>query len=75
MSREDSNKLHYVIALIAEFAHKFNIDEKQSFNYIRRFKGYDYIKSYYDVIHTMSFEDAVEGLAIVCNHNGGKLVY
>ena len=55
MSREETNKLKYTIALIAEFAEKFGIGEKQAYNYLSRFKGLAHLFSFYDVIHTLSF--------------------
>lgn len=75
MSREETNKLKYTIALVAEFAQKFGIGEKQAFNYMQRFKGTDYLASFYDVLHTQSFEDAIESVSIICQRNGGKLIY
>ena len=39
MSREETNKLKYTIALIAEFADRFGVGEKQAYNYLSRFKG------------------------------------
>ena len=59
MSREETNKLKYTIALIAEFAEKFGIGEKQAYNYLSRFKGLAHLFSFYDVIHTLSFEEAI----------------
>ena len=74
MSREENNKLKYTIALIAEFASRFGIGEKQAYNYLSRFKGLLHLAAYYDVIHTQSFDDAVDAMAQVCRHNGGGLV-
>ena len=31
---------------IAEFAKKFHLGKKQAYNYLKRFKGLDYLKSY-----------------------------
>ena len=73
MSHEESNRLKYMIALIAEFAKKFGIGEKQAYNYLARFKGLEHLSAYYDVIHTLSFDDAVEAMIQVCGHNGGRL--
>ncbi len=75
MSREESNKLKFTIALIAEFATKFNIQQRQAFNYLKRFKGLDFLNEHYNVEHTQSFEDTIEDLSIVCNRHGGKLKY
>ena len=55
MSREELNQIRYVIAFISEFARKFNLGQKQAFNYLKRFKGLDYLYSFYDVLHTQSF--------------------
>lgn len=75
MSRSENNKLKYIIALIAEFAAKFSIGEKQAYNYLKRFKGMDYLSEFYDVLHTLSFEETVSSLSTICNRNGGKLIY
>ena len=73
MSREETNKLKYTIALIAEFADRFDIGEKQAYNYLSRFKGLAHLFLFYNVIHTQSFDDAVDIMVQVCAHNGGGL--
>lgn len=73
MSREELNQIRYVIAFISEFARKFNLGQKQAFNYLKHFKGLDYLYSFYDVLHTQSFEDAIHDICIICLRNGGKL--
>lgn len=75
MSRKEENKLRYMIALIAEFADKFGLGERQAYSYLHRFKGMAHLASYYDVLHTLSFEDAIETLSLICNQHGGKLKY
>ena len=67
--------MKYTIALIAEFAKKFHLGKKQAYNYLKRFNGLDYLKSYYDVLHTLSFEEAIRDISIICFRNGGKLQY
>ena len=59
--------------LIAEFAKKFNLGQRQAYNYLKRFKGIDYLISFYDVLHTQSFEDAIHDISIICQRNGGAL--
>ena len=73
MSHEESNRLKYTISLIAEFADRFGIGEKQAFNYLLRFKGLSHLSIYYDVIHTQSYHDAIATMVQVCGHNGGGL--
>ena len=75
MSREETNQIRYIIALIAEFAKKFNLGQRQAYNDLKRFKGIDYLMSFYDVLHTQSFEDAIHAITIICERNGGTLKY
>ena len=75
MSREETNQIRYIIALIAEFAKMFNLGQRQAYNYLKRFKGIDYLMSFYDVLHTQSFEDAIHDISIICERNGGTLKY
>ena len=75
MSREETNQIRYIIALIAEFTKKFNLGQRQAYNYLKRFKGIDYLMSFYDVLHTQSFEDAIHDISIICERNGGTLKY
>ena len=75
MSREETNQIRYIIALIAEFAKKFNLGQRQAYNYLKRFKGIDYLMSFYDILHTQSFEDAIHDISIICERDGGTLKY
>ena len=47
MSREETNKLQYTIALIADFAKTYHIKQRQAFNYLRRFNGLEFLKEHY----------------------------
>ncbi|MDO4216079.1 MAG: DUF3791 domain-containing protein [Bacteroidales bacterium] len=73
MSREQYNILQYSVALIAEFAIRFGISQRQALNYLVRFKGIEHLEEFYNVLHTFSFEDTIDSLAQVCRNNGGKL--
>lgn len=73
MSREDHNTVGYVVALVSEFAARYSIMPRQAYTYLSRFKGLDYLYNHYNVLHTYSFEDAVDAVSEVCRHNGGKL--
>ena len=75
MSREETNQIRYIVALIAEFAKKFNLGQRQAYNYLKRFKGIDYLMSFYDVLHTQSSEDAIHDITIICERNGSTLKY
>ena len=67
------NQIRCIAALTARFAKKFDLGQRQAYNYLKRFKGIDYLMSFYDVLHTQSFEDAIHDISIICQRNGGAL--
>ncbi len=40
--------------------------------YLYAYKGIEFIKENYDVEHTLSFDDAVDDLTLICRNNGGN---
>lgn len=65
--------MEYIIALVNEFAKKFNLSDKQAFNYIRNHQGVTFIEDNYGIIHTLDFQEAVECVALFCRKTGGLL--
>ena len=73
MSKDKVNIIEYTIALINEFAKKFGLTEAEAFDYIDRCGGMKLIEECYDIMHTLSFADGVEGMASYCRRHGGTL--
>ncbi len=73
MSVLDKNILDFLVALVAEFAARFDIPQSVAYNYIRRYKGLDYYFRHYTILHTLSFDDNVDNLIQVCANHGGTL--
>ena len=65
--KADKNLIDYVMTVIVD------LTIREASNYIRRFKGIDFLTEFYDVEHTLSFNDCVDDLTIVCQNNGGTL--
>ena len=63
----------YIIALVNEFARRFNLTDRQAFNYIYHHKGISFIENNYGIIHTLDFKDAVDSVATFCRRSGGEL--
>lgn len=63
----------YIIALINEFAKRYNLSDRQAFNYIHIHKGVGFIEHNYGIIHTLDFDEAVESVANYCRKSGGLL--
>ena len=60
------NIIEYVNCCVGAFANRFHLTLAQSYAYLRRFQGYP-------AEHTLSIEDAVEDMAVLCQKNGGRL--
>ena len=73
MSEHTRNLLDYMVVCISEFAEQKKIETKEAYIYLSEYKGLDFLKEFYDVEHTLSFDDAVADLTKVCRNNGGTI--
>ena len=67
------NKIHYYVLCISAFAEQKNISQKEAFNYLYIHKGLDFLIDCYDAEHTLSLDNAVEDLTLICKNNGGLI--
>lgn len=67
-------KIEYIIMLIKLFARHFGLSFQQAYRYVSIHQGIEYAEQHYNVLHTLSFEDQVEGLATYCHKKGGALI-
>jgi transcriptional regulator with XRE-family HTH domain len=65
--------IDYVMIAIIEFSKKHNLSIREASNYLNRYKGLDFLSEFYDVEHTLSFNDCVSDLTTICLNNGGAL--
>lgn len=70
---EQNHKTTYIIYCIDKFADAYHLTSKQSFAYLNRYKGIEFLDKNYEAEHLLSFEDAVEDLTTICQRNGGGL--
>lgn len=73
MSEQNLSKIGFLVALINEFGKRFGLTDKQSYDYISRYGGIEMFLQHYNILHTLSFNDMVEGMASYCNRQGGEL--
>lgn len=71
MAKEEINILNYIIVCISEFASRYGMHMRDAYIYLSRYKGIEFLKEFYDVEHTLSFDDAMDDLVSVCRKNGG----
>ena len=71
--RELNNRVEYLATCISAFGERFKLSNIESYNYLKRYKGIDFLFDCYEAEHTLSIENAVEDLQVLCSNNGGKL--
>ena len=67
------NRSSYFIACVREFAGAYDLTEVAAFDYLKRYRGMAFLSKCYEAEHTVSYEDAVKDLSVVCRRHGGKL--
>ncbi len=73
MAKQEKNLLDYIVVCISEFASRHQINMQDAYIYLRNNKGIEFIKEFYDVEHTLSFDDVMDDLTLICQKNGGVL--
>lgn len=73
MSKQEEKVLNYVIICIDEFAKQKKISRQEAYNYLKKYKGLEFLNECYEAEHTVSLNDAVEDLTQVCKGNGGNI--
>ncbi|MBQ7159122.1 MAG: DUF3791 domain-containing protein [Treponema sp.] len=73
MSKTEQNKIRYTVACVNEFAKSKSLTKTQAFFYLLEHKAISFLNEFYDVEHTLSFEDAISDLTHVSQQNGGKI--
>lgn len=70
---EERKKINYTVACVSEFASRHNMKQKVAFQFLFKYKAIEFLKENYDIEHTLSFDEAVEDMLIICQKNGGVL--
>ena len=71
ISELTKNKIDYFVVCVNDFADTHGMSYTAAFDYLKAYKGLDFLSNHYDIEHTYSIEDAVADLAQVCARNGG----
>ncbi|MDD3205973.1 MAG: DUF3791 domain-containing protein [Lachnospiraceae bacterium] len=66
-------QIDYTVVCINEFASKKSLSPRFASIYLYDYKGLDFLEENYEIEHTLSLDDAVEDLTIVCKNNGGSI--
>lgn len=73
MSQLTIDRIEYTIMLVKLFANQYQLTPVQAYRYISRFDGMAFIERNYGIMHTLSFQEMVQGVSDYCKRNGGQL--
>ena len=65
--------IEFIVAVVSEFAFRYNLTDKQAYRYISFHKGISFLEENYGIIHTLDFDDAIDSVAMFCRRSGGEL--
>ena len=61
------------MACVGASAQRFKLSNSQAYAYLRRFSGIDFLLECYAAEHTLSIDNAVSDLQLVCRQKGGRI--
>ena len=73
ITEKQTNIINYLVICINDFAERFAMDAKAAYRFLAQYGGIDFIMQHYDIEHTLSLDEAVEDLEMICRQNGGVL--
>lgn len=73
VDREVQNCIDYCVSCVNDFADANQMSIVDAFDYIKLYRGLDFLVEHYDIEHTYPIEDAVADVRAVCARNGGAL--
>ena len=73
MTRAQSNQINWMVVCVNEFARYKALEVQAAFMYLYQFGGISFLTEHYEAEHTLSFEEAVEDLELICKKQVGNL--
>lgn len=66
-------EINYAVACVSEFAGRYGLSKQVAFQYLYKYKAIEFLKENYEIEHTLSLDDALDDMLIICRNNGGTL--
>lgn len=67
------DKAEYLMSLISHFAERNGLSIPQAYRYVKRYGGICLVDEHYDIMHTLSFTDALESMTMYMKRQGGAV--
>ena len=71
---EERKQINYAVLCVGEFARRHHMTMKEAFNFLFQYKAIEFLKEHYEIEHTLSLDDALDDMMMICENNGGRIV-
>lgn len=61
----------YIDFLICEFANEHDLSRGEALAFLEKYGAIEFLNELFDIEHTLSIEDALDDMMIICRENGG----
>ena len=73
LTKHQTNIINYLVMCISDFAERFSMDSQMAYRFLAKFGGIAFLIQHYDIEHTLSIDEALDDLEVICRQNGGIL--
>lgn len=70
---EVKKEIYYFVMILNIIAKEYSISIYETYKYLNKYKGMEFLSEFYDVEHTLNTDDVIEDVLAICNKNGGVL--
>ena len=67
------DKAESLMSLISHFAERNGLSVPQAYRYVKRYGGICLVDEHYDIMHTLSFTDALGSMTMYMKRQGGAV--
>jgi len=64
-------EINYFVMIMNLIARKYNISINETYKYLEKHKGIEFLQEFYDVEHTLNTDDVIDDVLAICAENGG----
>ena len=63
----------FIVLTIRKFAKDHDMSVSDTYNYLSKYKGIEYLEKNYEYEHTLGFDEIISNLSEFCIKNGGQI--
>lgn len=63
------NMIDYMVVCVNDYADTHSLSRSAAFDYLKKYKGLDFLEECYEAEHTLSLDEALSDLDAICKRN------